>query len=38
LLARWFVKTGLLQQFQAAAGIDEEDLSLYEPLPGLHTW
>jgi hypothetical protein len=36
--ARWFVKTGLLQQFQAAAEIDNEDLSLYEPLPGLHTW
>jgi hypothetical protein len=36
--ARWFVKTGLLHQFQAAAEIDEEDLSLYEPLPALHTW
>ena len=36
--ARWFVKTGLLQQFQAAAEIDGEDVGKYEPLPGLHTW
>jgi hypothetical protein len=36
--AQWFVQTGLLQQFQLAAQIEEEKIEDYKPLPEPETW
>ena len=36
--ARWFVQTGLPQQFQLTTEIDTKDVSKYEPLPVPDKW
>jgi len=36
--ARWFIRTGLLQQFQVAANIESEDLAQYHPLEEPEEW
>ena len=35
---RWFVRTGLLQQFQVAEEIDAEDIEEYNPFPEPNRW
>ena len=36
--AKWFVRSGALQQFQTAKDIDSEDTASFLPFPELERW